>query len=48
MTGTKFGCGQALYGACTVHVDGTAVRACQTRVADINGQAVTTIEGLSP
>jgi isoquinoline 1-oxidoreductase subunit alpha len=48
MTGTKFGCGQALCGACTVHVDGTAARACQTRMGDIDGQAVTTIEGLSP
>jgi isoquinoline 1-oxidoreductase subunit alpha len=48
MTGTKFGCGQALCGACTVHVDGTATRACQTLVADIDGRAITTIEGLSP
>jgi isoquinoline 1-oxidoreductase alpha subunit len=48
MTGTKFGCGQALCGACTVHVNGTATRACQTRIGDIEGQAVTTIEGLSP
>jgi isoquinoline 1-oxidoreductase alpha subunit len=48
MTGTKFGCGQALCGACTVHVDGTATRACQTLVGDIDGRAITTIEGLSP
>lgn len=48
MTGTKFGCGQALCGACTVHLDGTAVRACQTLVGDIDGLAVVTIEGLSP
>ena len=48
LTGTKFGCGQALCGACTVHVDGAAVRACQTALGDIEGRAVTTIEGLSP
>lgn len=48
LVGTKFGCGQALCGACTVHLDGTAVRSCQTRVSDIDGAAVTTIEGLSP
>ena len=48
MTGTKFGCGRALCGACTVHLDGTAVRSCQVQVGDIDGQAVTTIEGLSP
>ncbi|MFE0752499.1 (2Fe-2S)-binding protein [Inquilinus sp. NPDC058860] len=48
MTGTKFGCGQALCGACTVHLGGTAVRSCQTFMGDIDGQAVVTIEGLSP
>jgi isoquinoline 1-oxidoreductase alpha subunit len=47
MTGTKFGCGRALCGACTVHLDGTAVRSCQVQVGDIEGQAVITIEGLS-
>ncbi|UOK73378.1 (2Fe-2S)-binding protein [Ancylobacter polymorphus] len=48
MVGTKFGCGQALCGACTVHLDGAAVRACQTLVGDIEGASITTIEGLSP
>ncbi len=47
LTGTKFGCGQALCGACTVHVDGTAVRACQTPISSIDGSKITTIEGLS-
>src|SRR5262249_27391326 len=47
MTGTKFGCGMALCGACTVHVDGNAVRACQTQIARVQGRNVTTIEGLS-
>jgi isoquinoline 1-oxidoreductase alpha subunit len=45
-TGTKFGCGQALCGACTVHLDGVAVRACQTPMKAVAGKAVTTIEGL--
>ena len=48
MTGTKFGCGAALCGACTVHLDGTAVRSCQTTLADAAGNQVTTIEGLDP
>jgi isoquinoline 1-oxidoreductase subunit alpha len=48
MTGTKFGCGQALCGSCTVHLDGMAIRSCQTPIGVINGRAVTTIEGLSP
>ena len=48
LTGTKFGCGQALCGACTVHVDGSAVRACQTPLSAVEGAKVTTIEGLSP
>ncbi|WP_333676268.1 (2Fe-2S)-binding protein [Dyella sp.] len=47
-TGTKFGCGMALCGACTVHLDGTAVRSCVTPVAAAAGRQVTTIEGLSP
>jgi isoquinoline 1-oxidoreductase subunit alpha len=47
LTGTKFGCGMALCGACTVHVDGTAVRACQTPMGDVVGRSVMTIEGLS-
>ena len=48
MTGTKFGCGIASCGACTVHVDGKAVRSCAMPVALVNGKSVTTIEGLSP
>lgn len=46
-TGTKFGCGMALCGACTVHLDGTAVRSCVTPVVAAAGKQVTTIEGLS-
>lgn len=46
-TGTKFGCGMALCGACTVHVDGVAIRSCITPVAAASGKRVTTIEGLS-
>jgi len=48
LTGTKFGCGIAQCGACTVHVDGTAIRACITPVATVEGKEVTTIEGLAP
>ncbi len=47
MTGTKFGCGMALCGACTVHINGEATRSCVTPVASIAGKHVTTIEGLS-
>lgn len=46
LTGTKFGCGKALCGACTVHVDGQPVRACSTPVGSIGTGAITTIEGL--
>ncbi len=48
LTGTKFGCGIAQCGACTVHVDGEAVRSCVTPVSAVAGKSVTTIEGLSP
>jgi isoquinoline 1-oxidoreductase alpha subunit len=47
MTGTKFGCGIAACGACTVHVDGKATRSCATPVSLVEGKSVTTIEGLS-
>jgi isoquinoline 1-oxidoreductase subunit alpha len=47
MTGTKFGCGAGLCGACTVHLNGVAVRSCQTPMAAARGARVTTIEGLS-
>ena len=48
MTGTKFGCGMALCGACTVHLDGAAIRACQTPMRAADGKKITTIEGLDP
>jgi isoquinoline 1-oxidoreductase subunit alpha len=48
LTGTKFGCGAALCGNCTVHVDGTAVRSCVTPMSTVTGKAVVTIEGLDP
>ena len=47
LTGTKFGCGIAQCGACTVHIDGVAMRSCVTPVSDVDGRQVTTIEGLS-
>ena len=47
LTGTKYGCGAGMCGACTVHLDGKAVRSCQTPVAMVAGKNVTTIEGLS-
>jgi aerobic-type carbon monoxide dehydrogenase small subunit (CoxS/CutS family) len=48
MTGTKFGCGMALCGACTVQIDGAATRSCMTTVASVVGRQITTIEGLAP
>jgi len=48
LTGTKYGCGMALCGACTVHLDGEAVRSCVTPVSRAVGRKITTIEGLSP
>jgi isoquinoline 1-oxidoreductase alpha subunit len=48
LTGTKFGCGIAQCGACTVHIDGAPARSCITQLQDVAGREVTTIEGLSP
>ena len=48
MTGTKFGCGVALCGACTVHLNGDAVRSCGVQMCDVGGKSVVTIEGLDP
>ena len=48
MTGTKFGCGAGLCGACTVHLNGEAVRSCQTAVSQAAGKKIVTIEGLDP
>jgi isoquinoline 1-oxidoreductase alpha subunit len=48
LTGTKYGCGAALCGACTVHVNGAAVRSCTTQLSAVAGKRVLTIEGLSP
>ena len=47
LTGTKFGCGAALCGACTVHLDGQAIRSCQTPISVVAGKKVATVEGLS-
>jgi len=48
LTGTKYGCGAGLCGACTVHVDGAAMKSCQLQASEIAGKRVVTIEGLSP
>jgi isoquinoline 1-oxidoreductase alpha subunit len=48
LTGTKFGCGSGLCGACTVHLNGKAVRSCQMQMSEVAGKRITTIEGLSP
>ena len=48
LTGTKFGCGAALCGACTVHLNGEAVRSCQTQVGNVAGSSVSTVESLGP
>lgn len=46
MTGTKFGCGMAMCGACTVHMDGVAIRSCVTPISAVSGRAISTIEGM--
>ena len=48
LTGTKFGCGMGLCGACTIHVDGHAVRSCLVKLSEVEGASITTIEGLDP
>ena len=48
LTGTKFGCGMALCGACTVHRDGAAIRSCTTPMKEVGGAEITTIEGITP
>ena len=48
LTGTKYGCGAGLCGACTIHVDGVAVKSCMTTIGEVAGKSITTIEGLSP
>ena len=48
LTGTKFGCGVGLCGACMVHIDGKRAFSCQTQISEVSGREVTTIEGLSP
>jgi len=48
LTGTKFGCGHAFCGACTVHLEGVAIRSCSTTLSEVAGQRITTIEGLDP
>jgi isoquinoline 1-oxidoreductase alpha subunit len=48
LTGTKFGCGSGHCGSCTVHINGKAVRSCQTHISEVKGKSITTIEGLSP
>jgi isoquinoline 1-oxidoreductase alpha subunit len=48
LTGTKFGCGVAQCGACTVHLDGNPIRSCVTSVSEVAGKSITTIEGISP